>query len=64
MCESLGLQLFRTTTIIQSGTDAFDESWFVMTSLTILGVTEICNFRLVVEVKKDKEIPCHQDQSS
>ena len=28
-----------------------------MTFLTILGVTEICSFRLVVEGKKGKEIP-------
>ena len=33
--------------------DAFDESRFVMTFLTILGVMEIlCSFRLVVEGKK------------
>ena len=58
MCESSGLQFFRTTTGIQSGPDAFDESRFVMTFLTILGVMEIlCSFRLVLEGKIGKEIP-------
>ena len=37
MYESSGSQLFR----IQSGPDTFDESRFIMTFLTILGVTEI-----------------------
>ena len=37
---------------------AFDESRFVMTFTTILGVMEIlCCFRLVLEVKTGKEIP-------
>ena len=37
---------------------AFDESRFVMTFLTIVGVIEIlCSFRLVLEGKKGKEIP-------
>ena len=54
MYESSGSQFFRTTTGIQSGPDGFDKSRFVM---TILGVTEIlCNFRLVLEGKTDKEI--------
>ena len=58
MYESLCLQFFRTTTGIQSGPDAFDESKFVMTFLTILGVTEIsCCYRLVLEGKTGKEIP-------
>ena len=58
MYESLGSQFFRTTTGIQSGPDTFDESRFVMTFLTILGVTEIlCSFRLVLEGKTHKEIP-------
>ena len=57
MYESLGSQFFRTTTGIQSRPDAFDESRFVMTFLTILGVTEIlCSFRLVLEGKAGKEI--------
>ena len=30
MYESLGSQFFRTTTLIQSGPDAFEESNFVM----------------------------------
>ena len=58
MCESSGSQFFRTTTGIQSGPDAFDESRFIMTFLTILGVMEIlCSFRLVLEGKTGKEIP-------
>ena len=58
MYESSGSQFFRTTTGIQSGPDTFDESRFLMTFLTILGVTEIlCSFRLVLERKTGKEIP-------
>ena len=58
MYESSGLQFFRTTTGIQSGPDAFDESRFVMTFFTILGVMEILySFRLVLEGKTGKEIP-------
>ena len=58
MYESSGSQFFRTTTGIQSGPDAFDESRFVMTFLTILGVMEIlCSFRLFLEGKKGKETP-------
>ena len=58
MYESSGSQFFRTTTGIQSGPDAFDESRFIMTFLTILGVIEIlCSFRLVLEGKTGKEIP-------
>ena len=58
MYESSGSQFFRTTTGIQSGPDAFDESRFVMTFLTILGVIEIlCSFKLVLEGKTGKEIP-------
>ena len=58
MCESSGSQFFRTTTGIQSGPDAFDKSRFIMTFLTILGVTEIlCSFKLVLEGKTGKEIP-------
>ena len=58
MYESSGSQFFRATTGIQSGLDAFDESRFVMTFLTILGVTEIlCSFRLVLEGKTGQEIP-------
>ena len=56
--ESSDSQFFRTTTGIQSGPDAFDESRFIMTFLTILGVIEIlCSFRLVLEGKAGKEIP-------
>ena len=52
MYESSGSQFFRTTTNIQSGPDAFDESRLVITFLTTLGITEIlCSFRLVLEKK-------------
>ena len=58
MYESSGSQFFRTTTGIQSGPDAFDESRFAMTFSTILGVMEIlCSFRLVLQGKTSKEIP-------
>ena len=58
MYESSGSQFFRTTTGIQSRPDAFDESRFIMTFLTILGVRDIlCSFRLVLEGKTGKEIP-------
>ena len=58
MCGSSGSQFFRTTTGIQSGPDAFDESRFIMTFLTILEVMVIlCRFRLVLEGKTGKEIP-------
>ena len=57
MKETSGLQFFRTTTKTQSGPDAFDKLRFVMTFLTILGVTEIlCSFRLVLARKPSKEI--------
>ena len=58
MYENSSSQFFRATTRIQSRSDAFNESRFVMTFLTILGVTEIlCNFRLVLKGKTSKEIP-------
>ena len=58
MYESSGSQFFTTTTGIQSGPDAFDESRFFMIFLTILGVMEIlCSFRLVLKGKTGKEIP-------
>ena len=49
------VQLFRTTTGIRSGPDAFDESRFIMAFLTIF--IEICSFRLVLKGKTGKEIP-------
>ena len=53
MHESLGSQFFRTTTEIQSGPDAFDESRFVMTFLTIsVAAGILCSFRLVLEGKE------------
>ena len=58
MYESSGSQFLRTTTGIQSGPDAFDESRLVMTFLTILGLMEIlCSFRLVLKGKTGEEIP-------
>ena len=52
------LQFFRTTTGIQSGLDAFDESMFVMTFLTIFRAIEIlCSFRFVLEATTGKDIP-------
>ena len=58
MYEISGSQFFRTTTGIQSGPDVFDESRFVMTFLTIFGVTEILSsFRFVLVGKTGKEIP-------
>ena len=57
MYECSGPKFFRTTTGIQSGPAAFDESRFVVNFLTIMGVTEIlCRFRLVLEGKTGKEI--------
>ena len=53
MYESSGSKLLRTTTGIQSGPDALDESRF----FTILKVREICIFRLVLEGKTGKEVP-------
>ena len=57
MHESSGSQFFRTTTGIQSGPDAFDESRFVMTFSTILGMDIFCTFRIVPEGKTGKEKP-------
>ena len=58
MYEKSHSQFFRTTTRIQSEPGAFDESRFVMTFLTMLGVMEtLCSFRLVLEVKTGNEIP-------
>ena len=43
---------------MRSGPHTFDKSRFIMTFLTILGVTEtLCSFRLVPEGKTAKEIP-------
>ena len=53
-----GSQYFRTTTRKESGPDAFEESWLVMTFLDKWWVTEIlCSFRLVLEGEAGKEIP-------
>ena len=51
-------QFSRTTIGIQLGSHAFDKLRFVMTLLTIVGITElICSFKLVLEGKAGKEIP-------
>ena len=56
MYENSSSQLFRITGK-QPGPDAIDESRFVTTFLTILGVTEILySFRLVLEEKTGKGI--------
>ena len=58
MYESSGSQLFQTATGIKSGRDAFEKTRFVMTFLTILGVTNmLCSFRLVLEGKMGEGIP-------
>ena len=57
MYDSSGSLFFRTPTGIQSGPDTFDESRFVVTFLTIVGIMEILyNFRLALEGKRRKEI--------
>ena len=62
MQESSGSQFFRTTTGTQSGPDAFQKSRFIMSFLSILGVTEIlCSFRLVLQGKQLKRYLSHQD---
>ena len=56
--RSSGPQLFRNTTGVHSGPDAFEKSRFIMIFLTIIGVTEtLGSFRLVLERKTGKEIP-------
>ena len=58
MYERSGSHFFRNTAGIPSGPDVFDKTRFIMTFLTIFGVTEIlCSFRLVLEGKTGKEIP-------
>ena len=55
---NLGSKYFRTTTEVPSGPGAFGKPRFVITILTILGVTEIwCSFRLILEGKTGKKIP-------
>ena len=56
--KSSSSQFFRTTTGVRSGPDAFDISSFIMTFLTIVGVTEILySFRLAQEGKTGKGMP-------
>ena len=58
MYESSGSHFFKTTTGIQWGLDAFDESRLAMTVVTYLGVKWIfCCFRSVLEGKPGKEMP-------
>ena len=55
MHENSGSQFFRTTTEIQSGPEAFEESRLVITFLTNLGVIlTLRSFRLVLEWKAGK----------
>ena len=62
MHESSDSQCFKTTTGIQLGPVAFDESRLVIIFLTISGVIEIlCSFRLVLEGKKIKRYPSHKE---
>ena len=58
VCMTVQAQFFITTTGMQSGANNFEESRFVMTFLTILGVMEILgSFRLVLKGKTAKKIP-------
>ena len=57
MHKCSGSQFFKTTTGIQSGSDASDKSRLGMTFLTNLGVKETCSFRYLQERKTDKVIP-------
>ena len=58
MYQSSGSKSFKTTIVIQSRPDSFDESMFVLTFSTILGVTKILrSLRLVLEGETGKEIP-------
>ena len=58
MYKASGSQFFKNTSGIQSGPYAFDKSRFIMTFLTVLGVTEIlCSFKLVLEGKIEKKMP-------
>ena len=57
MYVSSGSLFLRTTTRTQLGPDTFYELRFIMIFLTILGVTEIYRFKLVLEGKIGKEIP-------
>ena len=58
MYESSSSKVIITNTGTQSGPSTFDESRFVTTFLTTLGVTEmLCSFWLILEGKEGKEIP-------
>ena len=58
MYKSSGSQFFTTTTGIQSGPDAFDESRFVMNLFNHPGsYRNIMQLRLVLEGKTGKRIP-------
>ena len=58
MYESSGSKFFRTTTVLQSVQNVFDESRLVMASLTNFEVTEIlCSFELILQKKEGTEIP-------
>ena len=56
VCKKVQAYSSLESPLIHSGSDAFDESSFVMTFLTIFKVTEILrSFRLVLEGKSGKE---------
>ena len=57
MYERSGSQFFRTTTQIQSGPDAFDESRFVMTFNHLGNYRNIMQFRISSGKENRKEIP-------
>ena len=56
--ESSGFQFFRTTTGIQSGSNAFGKSKLVAIFLANTRLTTIlCSFRLFLEGKSGKQVP-------
>ena len=53
--DSSDSKFFRTNTGIQSGTDAFNKSRFIMALLIIFGAIEIlCGFKILQEGKASK----------
>ena len=58
MYDSSCSQFFRTTTEIQSGLDAHEESRLFMTFLTSFGVRNIMQFK----IKKGKHVERYQTQ--
>ena len=56
MKAQVQFRFFKITTGIQSGPDAFDESRFIITFVTILGKV-LCSFKIVLEGKTGNEVP-------